>query len=285
MIEDLSKTLKEIFGDKNSTVPDPLKSAEIVFDRPDNNFAPTVNTVDLFLYDIRENVELRSNEPRIERKCGQAIIHHPSLRVACSYLITAWPAGGTDLPLKEHQLLGQILTVLSKYPTIPEDFLQGSLKGQEPPLPMIIAQTECFKNPAEFWTAVGNKVRPSLTVTVTFSLEILSPEDAPLVITNLITMGQRISPEDTKISPATREESFSIGGCVTSNNAPVKNVTVTLVELDIKTKTGVDGHYTLGPMNSGTYTLCLSLDDKVLNKSIIVPASDKIANGNYDINY
>ncbi|WP_141241639.1 hypothetical protein [Methanosarcina spelaei] len=60
---------------------------------------------------------------------------------------------------------------------------------------------------------------------------------------------------------------------------------MTLVELDIKTKTGVDGHYTRGHMNSGTYTLCLSLDDKVLNKSIIVPTSDKIANGNYDINY
>jgi len=281
MIEDLSKTLRTILEDP--TLADPLKSVEIVFDRPDDKFGPQKNTVDLFLYDIRENVELRNNEPWFERKNGQAIIHHPSLRVACSYLITAWPAGGTDLPLTEHQLLGQILNVLSKYPTIPEKFLQGSLKGQEPPLPMITAQTECFKNPAEFWTAVGNKMRPSLTVTVTVSLEILPPEEAPPpVITDMIALGQRTLPEETKISPETREESFSIGGCVTSNNAPVENATVTLVELDIKTKTGVDGHYVLGPMNSGAYALCVSLDDKVLNKSITVPAP---SGNNYDLNF
>ena len=74
MIDDLSQTLRTILtrGGK-----DPLKSAQIVFDRPADPFAPQQTTVDLFLYDIREDVELRSNEPVFERINGQVITHRP----------------------------------------------------------------------------------------------------------------------------------------------------------------------------------------------------------------
>ena len=44
-------------------------------------------------------MELRSNEPTLRRLNGQVEIQRPPLRVACSYLITAWPIGGTDLAL------------------------------------------------------------------------------------------------------------------------------------------------------------------------------------------
>lgn len=247
MIRDLSQTLRAIL--KDSELPEPLHSVEIVFDRPDDKFNPVQTTVDLFLYDIRENVELRSNEPKTERKDGQVIIHRPPLRVACSYLVTAWPVSGPDLPLQdlplqEHRLLSQILNVLSRYPTIPEKFLQGSLKGQELPLPMITAQTEGFKNPAEFWTAIGNKMRPSFTVTVTISLEATTPEiTQKMVVAKGIRLGQRTS-------------LFRIGGRITdASNEPVKDATVMLVELNLVTTTDTDGLYTLGPIKSGVYKL------------------------------
>lgn len=284
MIRDLSESLKAILDDPK--LPEPLNSAEIVFDRPDDKFNPQKNTVNLFLYDIRENVELRSNEPRIERKDRQAIIYPPPVRITCSYLITAWPFSVTDLPLEEHRLLSQILSVLSKYPTIPDKFLQGSLKGQKPPLPMITAQTEGFKNPAEFWTAIGNKMRPSLTVAVIISLEICPPENAPIVITEEIRLGQRILSGEEKISSETKEELFHINGRITSNKEPKENLTVTLVELGIKTQTDVDGRYVLGSMNSGNYTLFVQSDNTVLKESIItVPASKETANKNYDVEY
>ncbi|MDQ1254360.1 MAG: Pvc16 protein, partial [Euryarchaeota archaeon] len=51
IIDDLSLTLKTILEDPTDpTLPDPLKSVEIVFDRPDDKFSPQRNTVDLFLY-------------------------------------------------------------------------------------------------------------------------------------------------------------------------------------------------------------------------------------------
>ena len=89
----------------------PLSPLKIVFSPPDEKFGQVLDqaTVNLFLYDIRESLELRNNEPVIERKNGQVTTKR-RLRVACSYLVTAWSekTGDTGL-LLEQKLLGQVL--------------------------------------------------------------------------------------------------------------------------------------------------------------------------------
>lgn len=289
MIHDLSQTLKEFL---DAELPEPLGSVEIVFDRPDDKFNPSQMTVDLFLYDIHENIQLRDNEPIIDRQDGQVTIRRPPLRLACSYLITAWPVGGSglpglplELPLQEQYLLSQVLSILSKNPVIPDKFLQGSLKGQKPDLPMIVAQTEEFKNPAEFWTAIGNKMRPSFTLTVTISIEMPSPDMPAFIVTsNVIRLGQRTS-------PATQENFFRIEGRITnSSNEPVKNATVILVELGIVTKSDTDGHYILGPITSaGDYELRVqSASTAPTSLNVTIPAWCKdavppVCSNNYDL--
>ena len=108
MIRDLSATLQAILSDPVMTGPFPeLSHALIAFDRPDDTFRPTQTMLDLFLFDVRENMELRSNEPRMGRQNGQVLINQAPMRVACTYLITAWPVGGTELALQEQRLLTQ----------------------------------------------------------------------------------------------------------------------------------------------------------------------------------
>src|SRR5689334_16419592 len=48
-----------------------LPSVHVYFDAPDDKFGPTLPAIDLFLYDIRENRELRSNEWIMQRTNGQ----------------------------------------------------------------------------------------------------------------------------------------------------------------------------------------------------------------------
>ena len=211
MIDDLSKTLRNILTDD---VPEPLKSAEIVFDRPADSFNPQKETVDLFLYDIREDLELRSNQPLTERTNGQVATQRPPLRVACSYLVTAWPGGlaGDNAALEEQRLLSQALQVLFGQPTIDPKHLQGSLRGQEPPLPMVTALVDPQKNFSEFWTALGNKMRPSLTVRVTISLADIRPvETEHMVTARKVLLGVRTSPEAEEITPETLEELILTG--------------------------------------------------------------------------
>ena len=286
MIRDLSQVLRRILEAPrlSSRFPE-LAEAQISFERPSETFNPGQTTVNLFLYDIREHLELRSNEPNIERRNGQAIIHNPPKRIACSYLVTAWPVGGEELPLQEHRLLSQVLQVLSAYPTIPEiPFLENTrLAGQEPPLPMVTAQVDGVQSAAEFWTALGNQLRPSITVTATIAIkELFEPEPIPIVITQDLQLGQRISPSSEQILPATEQRFFRIGGRVTdADNRPVVGATVLLVERNLTAATDGDGQYSIGAIPAGAYTLRVRLGDLVQEVNITIPV--KTIESNYNV--
>ncbi|MER2603705.1 MAG: Pvc16 family protein [Candidatus Competibacter phosphatis] len=282
MIRDLSLTLRSLLDDPAlaSVFPE-LAAAQIVFDRPAEPFSPAQTTVNLFLYDIRENLELRSSEPLLERRNGEAIIHPPPLRVACAYLITAWPVGGTELPLQEHRLLSQTLQVLFRYPTIPAAFLQGSLAGQQPPLPMLTAQADGLKDPADFWAAIGNKLRPSITVTATLAMERFAAITAPLVITEQVVLGERKAATEKDLKPATRQTLLRIGGRVTdATDLPVANARVTLVKTGFETVTDAAGRYTLTLPEPGTFDLRIQAGATATTISITVPVT---AGNNYDV--
>ncbi|HEY5814061.1 MAG TPA: Pvc16 family protein [Terrimicrobiaceae bacterium] len=256
MIADLSQTLRRILTHRG---PEPLRSAQIVFDRPADPFNPQQTTVDLFLFDIREDLELRSNEPVIERKNGQIITHRPPLRLACSYLVTAWPGGltGDEAVLLEQTLLSQTLQVLAAQPTIDPVLLQGSLRGQQPPLPVVATLVDPHKNLSDFWTALGSKLRPSLTVRITVALDLMEP-----LVANIVTTSE------LELEPLM---SYGIGGRVTDHrNVPVAGAVVMLPKLGVRTSTNDKGRYELSVKASGTYTLSVQKDDKERNDTVTI---------------
>jgi hypothetical protein len=267
MIRDLSETLRRLLVQSGL-------EAEVVFDCPAEAFKPTQTTVDLFLYDVRENVELRNNEPIVERQNRQARIRRPPLRVACSYLITAWPGGvtGDELALQEHQLLGRVLQTLAQHPTIPDQVLPNNLKGQDPPWPMVILHPDASKNMSEFWTSLGNKLRPSLTVTVTINMDITAtPEVTPLVQVSQTRLQEQTTPNAV-------EESFRISGRVLNTATPpqpIKNATVVLVETGLTATTDADGYYSLGSISAGTYSLRVEFNSIVtVRQGVAIPPSE-----------
>lgn len=279
MIRDLSETLRKILDDKAlaQTCPE-LEAAQIVFDRPAESFNPAQTTINLFLYDIRENMELRTNEPITRFVDQRVIIQRPPLRIACSYLLTAWPVGGTEPVLQEHQLLSQALQVLSSYPQIPNKFLQGQLKDQSPTLPMMVARSEGLKDPTEFWTALGNKLRPSITVTVTISLEktAAKPDEAPLVQVHDIILGNRSSPTEQSLTPSSRIEGYRIGGLIKdADNNPIKDVKISVADTGLTIYTDVDGRYQLGLLTPGTYTLKVTKGNVEKMIQVTVPVTNK----------
>jgi uncharacterized protein DUF4255/carboxypeptidase family protein len=300
MIRDLSLSLQAILDDPTLAASFPeLAAAQIVFDRPTESFSPAQTTVNLFLYDVRENMELRSNEPLIERNNGQATIHRPPIRLLCSYLLTAWPVGGVEPPLQEHRLLSQAMQVLSQFPTIPPRYLKGSLLNQEPSLPMMTSQAEGLKDPAEFWTAIGNKLRASLTLTVTISLQPFAPETASLVDAADLRIGIRTSPVEEKIRAATLQGFFRVVGKVTdAAGAPIAGATVQITSLQLArtsdapaathapTTTDASGVYNFAQLPPGTYSLRVEKGAKNQTLNITVPAPVGIpspAGSNYNV--
>ena len=282
MIRDLSETLRAILDDPTLAASFPeLAAAQILFDRPVEQFNPGQTTINLYLYDVRENMELRSNEPIIERNNGQAVLRRAPIRVLCSYLLTAWPVGGAEPQLQEHRLLSQAIQLLSRFPTIPATFLKGKLVGQTPPLPMITAQTDGLKNPAEFWTALGNKLRPSISITATISMQPDEGLTAPMVQESELRIGERTSPAEMKIAAATLRDAFRIVGQITgATGAPVGDALVSITEIGLAAITDLEGRYTLGMMPAGSYTLHVESGEITKNANITVPA---LAGKNFNV--
>jgi hypothetical protein len=281
MIRDLSLTLRGMLTQPG--LPTDLAAAQIAFDRPGETFTPGQTTVDLFLYDIRENLDLRNPEPTIERSNGHAVRRPPPMRVACTYLVTAWPVGGAELPLQEHRLLGQILQVFARYPTIPASFLQDGLRGQQPPLPLVTSRTNGLKEPAEFWSALGGRLRPSLSVTVTIGLEVFAADEpVPLITTEEIRIGERVSSEQKRLPGA--EARFRIGGRVlAADGAAALGADISLVEAGLSTTTDDDGRYTLGPVASGGHTLRAQSGTAEATMTITVPRPGGSPPDGYDL--
>jgi hypothetical protein len=157
----------------------------VSFAIPDATFPPQGESIsfpalDLFLYAIRENRDLRSNEWLLERSTpGQASKRRAPVRIDCAYLVTAWV--GNNSAQEEHRLLSEVMLVLLRYPTLPTEVLQGALVRQELPLPTISLQSGGIESVAQFWQALGGKPRAALHYVVTLSVEPLAPLQTPLV--------------------------------------------------------------------------------------------------------
>jgi hypothetical protein len=186
MIHDLDRTLEELLRRElpaELVGPGATTQVTISLATPDEQFPPsavTLPAINLFLYDLRENRDLRSNEWHIERHSNGTITRQrPPVRVDCSYLITAWASDSSPTRAEdEHRLLGEVLQVLLRYPVLPADVLQGSLQGQEPPLRTVSLQQGYLQSLGEFWQALGGKPRAALHYTVTLAVDVQAPRPA-----------------------------------------------------------------------------------------------------------
>ena len=214
MIRDLDATVRKLLI-AGAPVGSALAGATISFDLPDADWRaglPPGLAVNCYLYDVHENLEMRTHEMLTRHSADGRQVTRASapVRIDCGYCITAWSTATTDAVLDEHDLLSQVLLVLLRHPTIPADVLQGSLVGQIPPYPTVIASVDgIVKNHPQFWTALDQKLKPSLNYIVTLAMSL----DAPVVVPTpykkvAITAGQPDGPLQPAPEPPTSETNF-----------------------------------------------------------------------------
>jgi len=206
MLKDLDETLKLLLSNnlKNDVIDQ--RGYKISFEPPSQELENEGTIINLFLYDIRENVELRSSVRSWDmsmKKEGVSKRVFASTRVDCSYLITVWtnrPQSNRDdsnqVPfLYEHQILGEIMQILVRSRYIPSTILQGTLKKQELPVPIISLRSGQVQNLGEFWQAIGGKPKASIHCTVTIPVPYVvdnEQEEVPLIKTSKVTFVQKL---------------------------------------------------------------------------------------------
>jgi hypothetical protein len=136
--------------------------------------------VNCFLYDVRENLELRSTDWEVQKRNGASSNKRLPARIDATYQVTVWARAPED----EHRLLWRVLLALFRNPVIPDDVLQGGLRDQPFPTRAVTVQpSQARANPAELWQALDNRIRPALTYTVTVPLDPDIEVTSPMVFT------------------------------------------------------------------------------------------------------
>jgi hypothetical protein len=191
MLDDLDRTLRTLL--ETGLPPVLREQVTITFAAPDAKFPPptvSLPAIDLFLYDVRENRELRSNEPVRERTPeGRLLQRLAPVRVDCSYLVSAWAAEGHDTAASEHAVLGEVLRVFVRTTAIPEGALQGALRNDVGALPLVSLQPGRLQSIAELWQAAGSRPKAALHLTVTVPVWPQDAREVPVVTERVLKIG------------------------------------------------------------------------------------------------
>lgn len=163
---------------------------DVVLDAPTKDWASRRNTptVDIYLYDIREDLR-RREFGRVSSYDGAGRVAARSLpprHFKLSYLVTAW----TQRPEDEHRLLSALLGCFLRYDALPRQHLGGSLADLGLAVPVSIAlpppEDRAF---ADVWSALGGELKPSLDVVVTAPMDTRQRWEAGPPVTEPVRIG------------------------------------------------------------------------------------------------
>ena len=157
--------------------PELSDELDIVFDAPTKDWSAHLNgrTIDLYLYDIREDMRRRQSglyETRDEANRVTARQDAPRW-FKLSYLVTAW---GTKRPVDEHRTLAAVLRCFLLHDRFPQDVLAGSLADIRVPIPYTCALPPPEDRAlSDVWSALGGELKPSLDVVVVVPFDLARP--------------------------------------------------------------------------------------------------------------
>ena len=265
MISDLNETIKQLLIKKGALDP---AEVDISFDTPNREWSTSISkpTVNVYLYDIRENHQLRSTEWIVEKdQNGIATRKKNPSRIDLSYFITVWTNDIADA----HRLLWHVLATLSRYPDLPEELLSEQLAGQKYPIKATTAQPDgLFKSPADFWRSLDNQLKPSINYMVTLPLDLDIAVTAPLVRTKVI----EVKAPDTDI-----ERLVQIAGMVHEAGKPTQGISrakVVAKEARMTAETDDQGRYSFPKLSMGKHTFQVLVSGrKVKEASVTIPST------------
>ena len=142
-------------------------SVDLVFEAPTKDWVARRSgpAVDLYLYDIREDLQRRVPAWEDVRD-KQGVVtrrRQPPRRFRLAYLVTAW----TQRPEDEHRLLSSLLAAFLRNPMIKPEDLGSPLDEADLPVYLEVGQPASQERSlADVWSALGGELKPSLDLVV-----------------------------------------------------------------------------------------------------------------------
>src|SRR3989440_11546187 len=162
MLLELHNTLQQLLYERGQISP---REVDITFEAPtheriDKLTRPTIN---MFLFDLQENIELRQSNFETTRNNGRAERRQAPRRFDLRYMVSALTTAIED----EHELLWRVLVTLVQHPQLPAELLSDELRTLGAPLTMRVSQADEGQRLSGIWTALGIPPHPALYYVVT----------------------------------------------------------------------------------------------------------------------
>ena len=274
------------------------------FQPPDDDLLTAVRNlnataINLYLVEVKENRELRSNARTDVVRNGDVFSTRSPDWLECNYIVSAWspaqPSPAVEPTLDEHQLLYEAAHAFFRHvplsptgvypPGAPELALWGRFQDEH--LPMSVAPPEGYPGIGDFWSSMGQDARwrPSLFLTVSIPVELTEDLSGPMVLT-------RFASYRVTDSEGAGDTLLQIGGHVIDNGAaggpaPLVGVFVSLEDLGSNQvlavqRTDQDGRFTFERLRAANYRLSTRAVGLPVNtRDIAVPEPS----GHYDLTY
>lgn len=254
MLDDLDNALQTLLFDELPTVVERIDADgfDITFDVPNREHTSRLTrpTINVFLYHMQENRELRPGPWETRRVDDHFEDSRPPVRVECNYLVTAWSNEVED----EHRLLTAAARVFFRHQTLPAYVIAGSLP-EDYEIRMMVAQPGAVKDIIDIWSVLDNDLRPSVRVTVTVPLELDVVKESPLVTERRVDLAALNS-----ITPAERR--VDVSGRVARGDAPVAGVRVRMDRATATTRS--DGSFDLRGVRGDVTEALVAINGDVL---------------------
>ena len=262
MLDDLDHALRTLLLDELPTVVERIEADgfDISFDVPSRETTARLTrpTLNLFLYNIQENRELRPAPWEGALSNGQYRDSRPPVRLECYYLITAWSNEVED----EHRLLTGAARVFFRHLKLPDEAIEGSLPTDHE-IRMMVAQPAAIKDIVDIWSVLDNDLKPSVRVTVTVPLELDVTREFPLVTERRMDLAM-----EGAIYPVGRP--VDVAGLLVRDGEPVAGASVRMDGATGKTRS--DGTFDLRRVRAGTAAALVAVDGDVLRLTADPPA-------------
>jgi hypothetical protein len=168
---------------------------DILFERPTRELVDRLThpTINLFLFDLQENTELRQNDFQVRRGDRQTAERYlPPRHFDLRYMVSILTTEIED----EYLLLWRVLTTLVRHAQFPPDLLSEELRAPDYFLTSKVSQEDEGERLSSVWNALGVPPRPALFYVLTVPVEMDTVEQTPLVLSR--TMRYRDMGESRK---------------------------------------------------------------------------------------
>lgn len=178
MIADVDAALRSLLSTRAGE-----HGAEVAFDAPTRDWSArrSAPTLDVYLYDIREDLDARAVAYEPVREAERTVERRqPPRFFRLSYIVTAW----TSRPEDEHRMLSDALASLVLHDALPADSLSGWLAEQPFAIRLEVAPPPSEdRTISDLWTALGGDLKPSVDLVVVTPVDVsrVLPVTAPAV--------------------------------------------------------------------------------------------------------